>query len=147
MSKKDDLARIAELEEDLKRTHADMFNIRRRADEDRVKIGTYAKTEVILQILPVIDNLDRAITNTPEDLKKSEYVKGLYAVQKQLQTTLSSLGIAKIKTVGEVFNPHTMEAVSVAGNGNQEVVSEEVQAGYIFGDQVIRHATVKIEKK
>ena len=147
MSKKDDLARIAELEEDLKRTHADMFNIRRRADEDRVKIGTYAKTEVILQILPVIDNLDRAITNTPEDLKKSEYVKGLYAVQKQLQTTLSSLGIAKIKTVGEVFNPHTMEAVSVAGNGNQEVVSEEVQAGYIFGNQVIRHATVKIEKK
>lgn len=147
MSKKDDLARIAELEEDLKRTHADMFNIRRRADEDRVKIGTYAKTEVILQILPVIDNLDRAITSTPEDLKKSEYVKGLYAVQKQLQTTLSSLGIAKIKTVGEVFNPHTMEAVSVAGNGNQEVVSEEVQAGYTFGDQVIRHATVKIEKK
>lgn len=149
MTKKSDevKAKITELEEDLKRAQADIFNIRRRADEDRVKIGTFAKTEVILQILPVIDNLDRAITNTPEDLKKSEYVKGLYAVQKQLQTTLSSLGIAKIKTVGDVFNPHTMEAVSVVGNGNQEVVSEEVQAGYIFGDQVIRHATVKIEKK
>ena len=146
MSKKDDLARIAELEEDLKRTHADMFNIRRRADEDRVKIGTFTKTEVILQILPVIDNLDRAITNTPEDLKKGEYVKGLQSVQKQLQSTLVNLGVERIKTVGEAFNPHTMEAVAAEGDGKTEIVSEELQAGYTLAGQSIRPATVKIIK-
>lgn len=148
MSKKDDQtkAKIAELEEDLKRTHADLFNIRRRADEDRIKIGTFAKTEVITELLPVIDNLDRAIAAAPADFAKSDYVNGLHAVQKQLQVTLVKLGIERIKTVGEVFNPHTMEAVAVEGDGAKEVVSEELQAGYSLNGQIIRAATVKITK-
>ena len=146
MSKKDDLARIAELEEDLKRTHADMFNIRRRADEDRVKIGTFTKTEVVKELLPVIDNLDRAIAATPADLKKTDYVKGLQSVQKQLQSTLVNLGVERIKTVGEAFNPHTMEAVAAEGDGKTEIVSEELQAGYTLAGQSIRPATVKIKK-
>ncbi len=146
MSKKDDLARIAELEEDLKRTHADMFNIRRRADEDRVKIGTFTKTEVVKELLPVIDNLDRAIAATPADLKKTDYVKGLQSVQKQLQSTLVNLGVERIKTVGEAFNPHTMEAVAAEGDGKTEIVSEELQAGYTLAGQSIRPATVKIIK-
>ena len=146
MSKKDDLARIAELEEDLKRTHADMFNIRRRADEDRVKIGTFTKTEVVKELLPVIDNLDRAIAATPADLKKTDYVKGLQSVQKQLQSTLVNLGVERIKTVGEAFNPHPMEAVAAEGDGKTEIVSEELQAGYTLAGQSIRPATVKIIK-
>jgi len=149
MTKKSDevKAKITELEEDLKRAQADMFNIRRRADEDRVKIGTFTKTEVIKELLPVIDNLDRAIAATPSDLEKTDYVKGLLAVQKQLQVALVGLGIKRIKTVGEVFDPHTMEAVSVVGDGSKEVVIEELQAGYMLADYSLRHATVKIQKK
>ena len=148
MTKKSDevKAKIIELEEDLKRTHADMFNIRRRADEDRVKIGTFTKTEVVKELLPVIDNLDRAIAATPDDLKKTDYVKGLQSVQKQLQSTLVNLGVERIKTVGESFNPHTMEAVAVEGEGKTEIVSEELQAGYTLAGQSIRPATVKIIK-
>ena len=68
-------------------------------------------------------------------------------MQKQLVSVFRKLGIEKIKTVGEVFNPETMEAVSVEGDGEQEIVSHELQAGYSLGDQNIRHATVKIIKK
>ncbi len=148
MTKKSDevKAKITELEEDLKRAQADMFNIRRRAEEDRIKIGTFAKTEVIKELLPVIDNLDRAIAATPADLEKTDYVKGLLAVQKQVQSTLVNLGVERIKTVGEVFNPHTMEAVASEGEGSKEMVSDELQAGYTLAGQSIRPATVKIKK-
>ena len=149
MSKKDDklTARIAELEEDIRRSQADVFNIRRRADEDKLKIGNFAKQEVITQLLPVIDNLDRAISSTPQDLLNTDYVKGLLAVQKQLQTKLSELGVTRIETVGKEFDPQTMEAVAVEGGGSKEIVSEELQAGYNLAGQNIRHAIVKVIKQ
>ena len=149
MTKKADeaKAKILELEEDLKRAQADIFNIRRRADEDKAKIGVYAKQEVIMQLLPVVDNLDRAIASAPSDLAKSDYVKGLHAVQKQLQSTLLNLGIERIKTVGEIFDPQTMEAVAVEGEGSKETVSEELQAGYMLNKTAIRPATVKVTRR
>ena len=146
MSKKDDklAARVTELEEDLKRAQADVFNIRRRAEEDKLQIGNFAKKEVVSALLPSIDNLDRAIASTPTDLVKSDYVKGLLAVQKQLETTLNSLGITRVATIGKEFDPQTMEAVAVEGEGSKEIVSEELQAGYNLGGQNIRHAIVKV---
>lgn len=148
MSKKDDklAARVTELEEDLKRAQADVFNIRRRADEDKLQIGNFAKKEVISALLPVIDNLDRAINSTPPELVKSDYVKGLQAVQKQLGVTLAEVGITKVETVGKEFDPQTMEAVAVEGEGGKEIVSEELQAGYNLNGQNIRHAIVKVTK-
>ena len=139
--------RIAELEEDLLRSAADVANIRRRNEQDKLQIGTYAKKEVVTELLPAIDNLERAIANTPDELNDSDYVKGLLGVQKQLLSSLAKLGVEKIKTVGEVFDPETMEAVSVEGDGENEIVSIELQAGYNLAGQNIRHAMVKIIKK
>jgi molecular chaperone GrpE len=139
--------RIGELEEDLLRSAADVANIRRRSEQDKIQIGSYAKKEIISELLSPLDNLDRAIANAPEELKESDYIKGLLGVQKQLSSAFSKLGIEKIKTVGEIFNPETMEAVSVEGDGDQEIVSQELQPGYSLGDQNIRHATVRIIKK
>ena len=149
MNKKDDklAARVTELEEDLKRAQADVFNIRRRAEEDKLQIGNFAKKEVVAALLPVIDNLDRAIASTPQELIGSDYVKGLLAVQKQLNATLAELGITKVETVGKEFDPQTMEAVAVEGEGPKEIVSEELQAGYNLAGQNIRHAIVKVIKK
>ena len=146
-TKKELTERIFELEEDLKRAQADAINIRRRSEEDKVRIGTFAKKDVISKLLPVLDNLDRAIKSAPEDLAKTDYVKGLLAIEKQLDSTLHELGVEKIKAVGEPFNPETMEAVAVDGDGDTEVVSEELQSGYTLNDHVIRTATVKVTKQ
>ncbi len=67
---------------------------------------------------------------------------------KQFEKVLAGLGVEKIKTVGEVFNPHLHEAVSMdEGEGDQEIVSEELQPGYTLGDDVIRHAMVRVKQQ
>jgi len=154
MSKKPSIAeleqKIGELTEALQRERADAMNIRRRADEDRSRMGDFYKTMIIRDLLPAVDNLDRALMHTPKDLKDHDYVKGVLSVAKQFEQIFHDLGVERIKTVGEVFDPHLHEAVHHdEGKGNIEVVSEELQPGYKLGDEVIRHAQVKVkmEKK
>jgi molecular chaperone GrpE len=86
----------------------------------------------------------------PKDLKSHEYVKGVQGVVKQFEQCFKQLGVERIKTVGSDFDPRYHEAISVEDAGGQvEVVCEELQPGYKLGDEIIRHATVKVkmEKK
>lgn len=137
---------VAELTEALQRERADATNIRRRHDEQLANLKTTLKAAVIEELLPVIDNFERALKHVPKDLENNGYVKGVQGVVKQFEQTLSNMGIQKIKTVGEHFNPHIHEAVGVEeGDGNQEIVSEELQSGYQLNEIVIRHAVVKVK--
>lgn len=136
---------IAELTEALQRERADSQNIRRRHDEQIAGLKTIVKAGVVEELLPVIDNLERALKHVPKDLKDHDYVKGVQGVVKQFEKTLGDIGVERIKTVGEMFDPELHEAVSMEeGDGKIEVVSEELQSGYRLGDQVIRHAMVRV---
>ncbi len=138
---------VAELTEALQRERADVINIRRRHNEQITSLRNSVKAGVIEGLLPVIDNLERALAHTPKDIAEHEYVKGVGGVVKQFAKTLSDLGVERIKTIGEVFNPDLHEAVSMDDQGgNQEIICEELQSGYKLGDQVIRHAMVKVKK-
>lgn len=140
------LQQIAELTEALQRERADVINIRRRHDEQMGSLKAMVKAQVVRELLPAIDNLERALKHTPPDLKDHEYAKGVSGVVKQFEKALYDLGVAKIKTIGEPFDPRMHEAVSMDGEGaGQEVVSEELQTGYILGDEVLRHAMVKVK--
>jgi molecular chaperone GrpE len=140
------LQHIAELTDALQRERADVINIRRRHDEQLSSLKTAVKAQVIKDLLPAIDNLERALKHAPEDLKSHDYIKGVQGVVKQFDKVLHDLGLAKIKTVGEPFDPHLHEAVSMEhGKGSHEIVSEELQAGYSLGDEVIRPAIVKVK--
>lgn len=150
MSKKPTIAeleqQIGELTEALQRERADATNIRRRYDEQINTLKTVVKANVVRDLLPIIDNFDRALKHVPKDLENNDYVKGVQAVVKQFESTLQQLGVEKIKTVGEVFDPKYHEAVSMEeGYGTQEVVCEELQSGYQLGDDIIRHAVVKVK--
>lgn len=149
-SKKDlaEQSAVEELTADLQRIQADFVNYKRRAEEDRIKSVSFGKQLLAQQLLPVIDNIERALKNVPEDLKDNDYVKGIQAVAKQLQTSLEGAGITKIKTVDEEFDHELMEAVSMEdGEGEKEVVIEELQSGYVMDEQVIRHAMVRVGRK
>lgn len=138
--------RIAELTEALQRERADATNIRRRHDEQLSSLQSTIKANVVRDLLPVVDNFERALHHVPADLEASDFVKGIRGIVKQFEKTLADLGVAKIATVGEPFNPHLHEAVSMEeGDGDQEVVSEELQAGYRLGDEVIRPAMVRVK--
>jgi len=145
----DEVLKLQEQVEDLtaavQRERADATNLRRRHDEQMAGLRTTVKAHVVRDMLPVIDNFERALKHVPEDLKDNDYIKGVQGVVKQFEKTLADLGVKKIKTVGEPFNPHLHEAVSMEeGDGDQEIVSEELQPGYQMGDEVIRHAMVRV---
>lgn len=137
---------IAELTEALQRERADATNVRRRAEEERAKLGSFYKATVVRELLPVLDNFERAIKHIPKDIEKHDYIKGVEAVIKQFEQTLTKLGVERIKTIGEVFDPRYHEAISMEeGDGAREVISEELQAGFRIGDEVIRHAMVRVK--
>lgn len=139
-------AKVSELTDALQRERADVINIRRRHDEQITSLRNVAKASVVRDILPAIDNLERALKHAPKDLEDHDYIKGVQGVVNQFEKTLSNLGVKKIKTIGEVFDPKHHEAISMEdGEGTIEVVSEELQAGYTLGDEVVRHAMVKVK--
>lgn len=142
--------KISELTEALKRERADAENLRRRTNEEKMRLGEFYKAMVVQGLLPALDNLERAFKHTPKDLKDNEYIKGIQGVMKQFEQSFTQLGVKRIKTVGEIFDPKLHEAVQMEdGDGTVEVVCEELQPGYRIGDEVIRHAMVKVkmEKK
>lgn len=148
-SKKSDKKTSAEVEEltlALQRERADSVNLRRRHEEEINDLRTRVKSTVIADLLPVIDNFERALKHIPADLEGNDYIKGVQGIVKQFEKTLEDMGVERIKTVGEPFNPHYHEAVSMEeGEGGQEIISEELQAGYHIGEDVIRHAMVRVK--
>jgi molecular chaperone GrpE len=140
-------SQVEELKSALLRERADSINLRRRHDEEIAGLRLRVKANVVSELLPVIDNLERALKHVPKDLEGNTYVKGVQGVVKQFEKTLSDMGVERIKTLNEPFNPHYHEAVSLEeGDGDNEVVSEELQPGYMINKEVIRHAIVKVKK-
>jgi molecular chaperone GrpE len=138
--------KVEELTQALQRERADSTNLRRRTEEEKSKLGDFYKANVVRAILPALDNLERALKHTPKDIKDHDYVKGVQGVVKQFEKTLTELGVKKIKAENEKFDPKYHEAVGMEqGEGDVEVVAEELQSGYTLGDEVIRHAFVKVK--
>lgn len=139
---------IQELTDAVQRERADAVNMRRRHEEQVASLKTTVKVSVVRQLLPVIDNLERALKHVPEDLQNHDYIRGVESVVKQFEKTLQDIGVERIETIGKVFDPRWHEAVMMEeGDGTEEVVSEELQAGYRLGDEVIRHAMVKVRMR
>jgi len=138
--------KIADLTEALQRERADATNIRRRHEEQTAGMRGMIKANVVRELLPVIDNFERSLKHVPNDLEDNDFVKGVQGVVKQFDGTLADMGVEKIKTVGEPFDPKYHEAVTMEeGDGTQEIVSDELQSGYKIGEEVIRHAMVKVK--
>lgn len=143
----DSKKQIDELTAALQRERADAVNIRRRHEQDIANLRNHVKAGVIEELLPALDNLERALKHIPADLEGNDYVKGVQSVVKQFEATLASIGVERIKTVGEHFNPELHEAVSMEeGSGDAEIITEELQSGYKLGENVIRHAMVRVKQ-
>lgn len=136
---------VAELTDALQRERADAMNVRRRAEEERAGLGSFYKANVVRELLPVIDNFERALKHTPKELETNDYIKGVQGIAKQFEDVLSKLGVERIKTVGEPFDPSVHNAVSHEEGDGPELVSEELQAGYRLGDEIIREAMVRVK--
>ncbi|HEX4774224.1 MAG TPA: nucleotide exchange factor GrpE, partial [Candidatus Saccharimonadales bacterium] len=96
--------KIGELTEALQRERADAENLRRRTTEEKARLGEFYKAMVVQELLPALDNLERAFKHTPKELEDHDYVKGIQGVMKQFEQCFAQLGVKRIKTVGEVFD-------------------------------------------
>ncbi len=142
--------KVAELTLDLQRTRADFENYRKRADLEKVAARESGQASAILKLLPVIDNIERAIAYTPEELKDNSWVQSVAGLVKHLEKSLESLNLARIDAKpGTPFDPELHEAIQFDedAKGEHEVVAEELQAGYTLGGHVIRHAMVKVTRQ
>ena len=133
-----DSEKVAELTADLQRVQADFANYRKRALRDQQLTVDRAKAGVVGQLLPILDDLDRARSHG--DLESGP----LRSVADKLVTALESLGLSGFGAEGDEFDPGLHEAVQHEGDGTHPVVGTVMRRGYKIGDQVVRHALVGV---
>ncbi len=109
----------------------------------------YANIEIILRILPLLDNLYLAEKNLTAELKTNEYVKGLLQVKTQFEAFLKSFGVEPIEALGKKFDPAFHEAVSQVEDKTKdpETIIEETQKGYLINGQLLRPSKVVVVKQ
>lgn len=142
--------RIAELTGDLQRVRADFENYRKRAESEREMARANGKVQAVTALLPVIDNIERAIAHRPKELEGNTWADGVASLVKNLEKSLESLNLRRIDAKeGTIFNPEVHEAVQFDedADGEQEVIAEELQSGYKLGNDVLRPSIVKVTKK
>lgn len=139
-----------ELLNDLQRTRADFENYRKRTESEKVAAKELGRKKAILDILPIIDTIERATANIPTEIAQNQWVIGIAGVSKQLDRQLSSMGLRRIQaTPGQSFDPEIHQAVQFddESDGDEEIIAEELRAGYILDGNVIRDAMVKVTRK
>jgi len=143
-------AKIDELTADLQRNRADFENYRKRSELEKTSAREAGQVSAILKLLPVIDNIERAIAYTPKELKDNSWVQSVAGLVKNLEKSLESLNLKRIDaTPGVAFDPELHEAIQFDedATGDHEVIAEEMQAGYTLNGHPIRHAMVKVTRQ
>lgn len=142
-------ARSAEYLDLAQRAHAELLSYRQRVERERADEHQTGRADAVEQILPVLDDLDRALGHLPPDLANHPWVKGVMLLGLRLQSTLAELGIERLGAVGDPFDPTVHEAVGHEPRPNveSEHVAEVVRPGYRSGDRLIRPAQVIVARE
>ena len=125
------------------RAQADFMNYKRRTEQEKEEISKFANSILMLNILPVLDDLERALTSIPPRLAKLDWIDGIRLIERKLQTSLEAQGLSQIKAPGEPFDPTLHEAARM-DKGKEGIVIEEIQKGYKLHDRVIRPSKVVV---
>lgn len=141
---------IEELTSDVQRMRADFENYRKRVDAEKTAARAQGKSSAILKLLPVIDNIERAVVYIPDDLKENTWAQGVASLAKNINKSLEAMDVKRIDAApGTEFNPELHEAIQFddSATGEKEVIEAELQAGYLLDGHVIRHAMVKVTRQ
>ena len=140
--------KVKEWEDKYKRLLAEFDNFRKRSEKESAMMIDIGASMILTKILPVVDNFERAINSIPEDIKDNSFVDGIDKIYKQILKTFEELSVKPIDAVGKPFDANLHNAVMTDENAEGEVdtVTEELQKGYMYKDQVLRHSMVKVKK-
>ena len=125
------------------RAQADFINYKRRSEQEKEEIGKFANSILILSLLPILDDWERALASIPDDLADLSWVDGIRLIERKIRGILEAQGLSPIKAIGEPFDPNLHEA-AMQGKGKEGIVVDELQKGYKLYDRVIRPAKVVV---
>lgn len=128
------------------RAQADFDNFRRRTQKEKEELAQYASLKLVNQLLPVVDNFQRALQTSGESSEGGTFAKGVEMIYRQLFEVLENEGLKKMEPVGQPFDPEHHQAIMAVESDEHEegIVVEVVQPGYWLKDKVIRPAMVKV---
>jgi molecular chaperone GrpE len=127
------------------RTQADFVNFRRRVEQERAELIKSAEAGLLHDLLPILDDLERAIASLPADLRGLTWVDGVLLIERKLTAILEHHGLKPIEALGKEFDPNEHEAVLREGEpGEATTVTGELQRGYRLNDRVLRPTLVKV---
>jgi molecular chaperone GrpE len=130
------------------RLAAELDNYKKRVAKERESLIKYAVQDVIQELIPILDNFERAIDSASKTKDMDSFLEGVKMIFNQMNDTLSKKGVKKIGAVGKPFDPNFHEAVMQVDSDEypENVVVEELQKGYMLNDRVVRPAMVVVSK-
>jgi len=131
------------------RAHAEFENVRKRMEKEKADFFRYAYEGLLIEFLPIIDNLEMAEKHIAEARDFKAVQEGVDMIQLQIQKFLKDIGLERIKAVGEKFDPHMHEAIETEESKDKEdgLIVAELKPGYRFNGRLLRPAMVRIAKR
>ncbi|NDJ75084.1 MAG: nucleotide exchange factor GrpE [Chloroflexi bacterium] len=138
-------ARAEEYLDSLQRERASFQNYKKRVERERMELQQLGAGNLLLRLLPVLDDFHRAMDAVPED-ERDEWFEGVALIQRKLERFLEDEGVTEIEALGQPFDPNFHEAVGVddEADADPETVTEVLQRGYLHQDRVLRPAMVRV---
>lgn len=140
--------RIKDLQDRCHRAQADLANLRRRTEQERGEMEQFASMMLVAELLPVLDNFERALQTIPGNLAMLTWIHGIMLIERHFQAILEHQGLQPIEAVGQRFNPQLHEAINEVETTEQPegTVVQEYQKGYTMHGRVIRPALVEVAR-
>ncbi len=138
---------LADMKSKYLRLYADFENYKKRTHKDKEELVKYCNESILYEILPVIDNLEMALSHAVDDVSEG-LVKGVQITLREFQRVMEKFGLIPIEAMGKPFDPSVHHAMSqmVRSDVHDKTVVEEYRKGYMFGDKVLRPSLVAVSK-
>ncbi len=136
-------AKIAELTTISQQALADLQNFKKRTEEDKANFTVFANEALITELLPALDNMERALAHIPKDPAAKEWAEGIIAIMKQLEMILANKGLEKIESERKDFDPRFHEAL-MTEEGEENKIIRELEKGYKIHKKIVRRSKVAV---
>ena len=144
----EDNPELLQLKDKYLRTLAEYENFRKRSEKEKAQMFELGAKSIIEALLPVVDNFERALSHVQEEEKDSPFVKGIEGIYKQIQKMFADCNIQEIEALGKKFDPALHNAVMTEeeGDAEEDTITQDLQKGYTYRGNVVRHSMVKVKK-
>ncbi|UCC60200.1 MAG: nucleotide exchange factor GrpE [Dehalococcoidia bacterium] len=128
------------------RSEADFINYKRRSEQERADLASFANANLMTALLPVVDDLERALENATDDIDIASWIDGIRLIYRKLKAALEEHGLSEIAAEGKEFDPNLHEAVMCV-EGKEGIVCGEIQRGYRLRERLLRPSMVAVGKE